>query len=271
MPIRRVVSKWAKTDALLSSPELRPYVPETRKFGRPALEEMLHRFGMVYVKPIRGTFGLGVIRVEYDAFAAEPYFFQSGERLYRFASFDAMYAALQLAKRPRDYLVQQGIELLRHHGRRFDFRVMVQQTPTGRWESTGTIGRLAHPRKIVTNYHSGGTPLPFETLMKEACARRGIPLADYRNRLHLLGVHTAQTLELRFPGLKEIGIDVAVDRDMKPWILEVNTKPDPYIFLHLPDRGVYRRIRAYAVAYGRFRKKSKRVRRRRGGSRRKTG
>ncbi|MBB6674413.1 YheC/YheD family protein [Cohnella nanjingensis] len=260
MPIRRVRSKWAKTDALLASPEMKEFVPVTRKFDLRTVREMLHQLGMVYVKPVHGTFGRGVIRVEYVAGLPSPYRFQSGERLYRFDTFDAMYAKLLQVKKPRDYLVQQGIELLRHDGRRFDFRIMVQHNPAGRWASTGIIGRLSHPRKIVTNYHSGGTPLPFEALMQEACAKNGADLGEYRERLRTLGVRVAKTLELRFPGLKEIGIDVAIDQEMKPWILEVNTLPDPYIFLRLRDRSVYRRIRAYAVAYGRFPKTARRRR-----------
>ncbi|WP_338130749.1 YheC/YheD family protein [Cohnella ginsengisoli] len=149
---------------------------------------------------------------------------------------------------------QQGIELLKQDGRRFDFRVMVQMNPAGQWETTGIIGRLAHPRKIVTNYHAGGTPLPMETLMKTHLEKAGRTSRGYRRELSKLGVDVALVLGKRFPGLKEIGIDVAVDTALKPWILEVNTLPDPYIFLRLPDRGVYRRIRKYAIAYGRFRR-----------------
>jgi len=257
MPIRRISSKWAKTEALLSSPELSSRVPDTRRFDKETVRGMLDEHGMIYVKPVNGTYGRGVIRLDRLSNPDGAYSLQSGNKRFVFSGFDEMYDALLKLKRPRPYLSQQGIELLKHDGRRFDFRVMVQMSRARRWETTGIIGRLAHPRKIVTNYHAGGTPMPLERLMKAHLEAAGRTAGDYRRELSELGEDVAVTLGTRFPGLKEIGIDVAVDTELKPWILEVNTLPDPYIFLKLPDRSVYRRIRRYAAAYGRFRRKAR--------------
>ncbi|MDI4649449.1 YheC/YheD family protein [Cohnella hashimotonis] len=257
MPIRRISSKWAKTEALLASAELRGLVPNTRPFERDTVRDMLGDYGMIYVKPVNGTFGNGVIRLGRSVDPDESYTLQAGEKQLSFPSFDEMYDALLKLKRPRPYLSQQGIELLKQDGRRFDFRVMVQVNPAGQWETTGIIGRLAHPRKIVTNYHAGGTPMPMETLMKTHLEKAGRTIRGFRTELSRLGVNVASALGKRFPGLKEIGIDIAVDTALKPWILEVNTLPDPYIFMRLPDRTVYRRIRKYAIAYGRFRRSAR--------------
>ncbi|MBB6731697.1 YheC/YheD family protein [Cohnella zeiphila] len=254
MAIQRVRSKKAKTEALLANPKMREHIPETTTMHRDSVREMLGRYGMIYVKPVNGTFGQGVIRIEKNQRAPYPYRFQAGERKYRFETFERMFEELQTVKRKKNYLVQQGIELLKHDGRRFDFRVMVQRSPQNRWESTGIIGRLANPRKIVTNYHSGGTPMPPEDLLREHLG--GTPaLHSFMQKLRGLGEDVARTLERRFPRLKEIGVDVAVGEDLKPWILEVNTLPDPFIFRKLRDRSVFRRIYSYAVAYGRFSRK----------------
>jgi glutathione synthase/RimK-type ligase-like ATP-grasp enzyme len=250
MSIQRIRSKWAKTDALLADPVIREYVPITQSFGHSNVEQMLDQHGMIYVKPIHGTFGNGVIRIEKRTGDAEPYFFQSGERKYAFASFDEMYRKLLVVKKRRDYIVQQGIHLLKFAGRRFDLRVMVQKNPLSRWETTGIIGRVAHPRKIVTNYHAGGMPMPVMKLLTGSLSEEQSIL--YRTRLRKLGVDIAKTMEKRFPRLKEIGVDVAIDENFKPWILEVNTLPDPFLFRKLSSRTVFKRIYSYAVAYGRF-------------------
>ncbi|QMV42198.1 YheC/YheD family protein [Cohnella cholangitidis] len=250
MSIQRVRSKKAKTDALLADPDLRNDVPDTRIFERATVAQMLEQYGMIYVKPVNGTFGNGVIRVEKQTEAAQPFFFQSGETKHSFVSFDEMYNELQLAKKNKPYLAQQGIHLLKHSGRRFDLRIMVQKNPRLQWETTGMIGRVAHPRKIVTNYHAGGTPMPVDLLLKNYLSAE--EWKRYETRLRKQGVNIARALEKRFPRLKEIGIDIAIDQDMKPWILEVNTLPDPYLFKKLPNRAVFRTIYSYAVAYGRF-------------------
>lgn len=259
MAIRRVVSKWAKTNALLDDPDLKKFVPATLPFHEHTVRQMLNRLKMVYVKPVNGTFGKGVIRVEQSADAEFPYGFQSGERQYRYRTFEAMFRKLLAVKRKRPYLVQQGIELLKYRGRRFDIRLMVQKNPKRKWVSTGLIGRLAHPRKIVTNYHSGGTPMPVEKLLGPHMEPQ--LFADYRADLLEFGTAVAGVIETKFPGVKELGIDIGIDSTGKPWILEVNTSPDPFIFRKLPDRSVFRRIYRYAVHYGRFNRRRKRSKR----------
>ena len=256
MAIQRVLSKLAKTDVLLKHGELRDHIPDTRKLSHQSITDMIHTYGMVYVKPDVGTFGSGVIRVER---APEGFRAQLGTRVYKFGSIDGLYAGLLRIKHRGTYVVQRGIHLLKHKGRRFDIRVMVQMSPRGAWETTGIIGRLAHPKRIVTNYHSGGTPMSFQSLMASHLS------ADrqqaYMTKLRALGTRTARQLQTRYPGLKELGLDVAVDRDLRPWILEVNTKPDPFLFRKLKDKSVFRKVYRYADAYGRFKKKRRSVRR----------
>ncbi|MBW5448812.1 YheC/YheD family protein [Cohnella sp. CFH 77786] len=249
MRIQRVRSKWAKTEALLADPDVKRFVPETRPYSREKLKEMLHRMGMVYVKPVNGTFGKGVIRVEKNNGDDRPYGFQSGVRKYRYETFGQMFGKLEEVKLSKPYLVQQGIELLQHADRRFDLRLMVQHNSRSEWVSTGLIGRVAHPRKIVTNYHSGGTPMGPEKLFEPYMSPE--QFAQFRDGLCKLGTMVASAMSRKYPRLKEIGIDFAIDRTLKPWILEVNTKPDPYIFRKLPDPSVFRRICRYAVQYGR--------------------
>lgn len=257
MSIQRVRSKWAKTDVLLADPALKEFVPATRGFHRSTVEQMLEQFEMIYVKPIYGTFGSGVIRVEKNAGIIPKYSFQSGETKYSYSTFDDMYRKLLSVKKNRAYLTQQGIHLLKYSGKRFDLRVMVQKNPQSHWETTGMIGRVAHPRKIVTNYHAGGTPMPVTRLLKGSLSADQV--ISYQSRLRKLGVDIAKSLENRYPRIKEIGVDIAIDHNHKPWVLEVNTMPDPFLFKKLPNRTVFRKIYAYAIAYGRFTARKRKI------------
>jgi hypothetical protein len=137
--------------------------------------------------------------------------------------------------------VQKAIELLEYDSRPFDVRVMVQRRGASLWEVTGIIGRVAHPAKIVTNYHNGGTPLPVERLLAPHIPGTGERTA-YVDSLHRLGRRIAAYMQTGFRWVDAIGIDFAVDRELRPWVLEVNTLPDMNIFRTLPDKSVFRRM-----------------------------
>ena len=115
--IQHVRSKLAKTGALLRRHDLRSLIPDTRRLSKQSLSDMMNAYGMVYVKPDIGTFGSGVIRVER---ASEGYRAQLGDRAYKFGTIDALYDGLLRMKHRGAYIVQRGIHLLKHTGRRFD-------------------------------------------------------------------------------------------------------------------------------------------------------
>lgn len=253
MSIQYVYSKWEKTNVLLHSAALREYIPVTKLFSHEHLLLMLTEYGMVYVKPVNGTFGKGVMRVERLKPANKGFKYQLNTTIRTFPTFELLYQSLVKKINGRRYLVQKGIDLLRHKKRRFDIRVMVQRNDHNNWEATGIIGRLAHPAKVVTNYHNGGTPMSFERLMSthQSPTQKMI----YAMRLKQISLDIAKELEKHYPGLKELGIDIAIDQQFRPWILEVNTKPDAFIFRKLEDKTIFRKIYKYAVSYGRYKKK----------------
>ncbi|QYK67205.1 YheC/YheD family protein [Paenibacillus sp. S02] len=234
-------SKWHKTQLLLQHGSIKPYVPETRKYNKANLKSMLEKYGMVYVKPERGTFGKGVMRVEQEA--GQRFAYQYEETRQEFKHLDALYTSLSKHTGKKSYLIQKGIHLLRHQMRYFDIRVMVQRNEKGLWESTGIIGRLGHPRKIVTNYHSGGKPMALEQLLKSHLSQS--KQAELVKKLNELGLTIAKQLQKTYPNFRQIGVDIGLDHHFIPWIIEVNTKPDPYIFNQLTDKSMYRKVLSY--------------------------
>lgn len=241
------MSKWRKTRVLWRKLALRENIPETKLMSRASLEEMLNRYHMVYIKPDVGTYGNGVMRVEVKEDGL--YRYQNGLRVKSFTSYNQMYESIRKSTRRRRYLVQKGIHLTKYRKRRFDIRVMVQQTPKHIWETTGVIGRVGDPRKVVTNVHNGGKITPIETLL--AAYMPETKRHAFISRLKRLGTTAAKQLHSQFRGLKEIGLDVALDQQLHPWVLEANTCPDPYIFNKLKDKRIYGKIIRYARAYGR--------------------
>ncbi|MEK3876972.1 YheC/YheD family protein [Paenibacillus sp. FSL M7-0420] len=261
--ISRISNKLTKTTVLAKKSELKRHIPETRQLSRRVLQAMLQNHQMVYIKPCCGSLGEGVIRVEQrmlrsssgaggsgtDSGTRRSYRYQAGTRIRTFGNYNEAYQALLAETRGRSYLVQKGIRLLTYGGRPFDIRVMVQRNLQGEWEATGAAGRVAHPQKVVTNGSQGGTIYPVETLLK--AYTRSEKSSELLAQMYKLGVKCALQLSSAYPGLKEIGLDLALDRRLTPWILEVNTAPDPCPFTKLKDTRMLDRIVRYGTAYGR--------------------
>lgn len=242
---RTLMSKWTKTKLLEKHHDVKSVIPDTRKFSKPALKSMLDHYEMVYVKPDVGTFGKGVTRVE--KLDGKGYSYQLGMKEKMNKDFNSLYESLQRLTGKKMYLIQKGIHLVKYNRRYFDVRVMVQLSPKGNWETTGVIGRVAHPGKIVTNYHSGGKPMDIKRLlgahMSSDCALKTMGV------LKKLGVKVARHMHAKHPGFRQIGLDIGFDKTWTPWILEVNTNPDPYIFNQLSDKSMYRKVMRYRGAY----------------------
>ncbi|MDU2240543.1 MAG: YheC/YheD family protein, partial [Paenibacillus sp.] len=119
---RQLANKWLKTEALLSNADVAAHIPQTRLYGADSLRSMLHQFGMVVIKPLRGGGGYGVIKVTY---AGGVYAYTYMSRRHGFGSFEAMFRALNRVKVGRKYMIQQGIHLARIAGRPIDYRVKV--------------------------------------------------------------------------------------------------------------------------------------------------
>ncbi|MEO3947520.1 YheC/YheD family protein [Gorillibacterium sp. CAU 1737] len=234
-------NKLTKTKYLLDHPQLKEYVPDTISESKGNLHAYLTRYRTVYVKPNNGTGGRGIIRVKIARDGA--YVFQLKDKKLQFRTYDGLYKAIEPITTRKVHLIQKGIPLLKIKGRPFDIRVMVQKEETGSWIHTGTIARIARPKLVVTNYHSGGTPIELEKLLIHFLPPKRVKV--YMKKLEALGVQIAEHMEEGYPFVTAIGVDIGLDAALRPWIIEVNTRPDPFIFKTLKDKRVFNRIYRY--------------------------
>ncbi|MGG6312983.1 YheC/YheD family protein [Paenibacillus macerans] len=259
MTIQRIASKWEKTKAIRLKKSLRPYIPDTRKYAFEHLRDMLEAYGYVFVKPDQGTYGNGVMSVEHWIDELAPgsppqYKLRYGIESALFPTIEELHAALTARIGPKPYLIQKGIHLLTYRRRKFDIRALVQQTPQRTWETTGFIGRVAAQQKVITNYHGGGNVMLIEDLLGPYMTPK--EFAEKYKEMKSVGVQVAAQMARRYPKIKEIGLDIAIDEQHQIWILEVNTLPALFPFKLLHPKEVYKKIRRYAVAYGRLKAKS---------------
>ncbi|AOZ92847.1 YheC/YheD family protein [Paenibacillus crassostreae] len=262
MAIQRISSKWSKTKVLLRDEHISTHIPVTCKYSPDALARLLSEFNVVFLKPDIGTYGRGVLSIEQlnqenlDSdvnIQTNPYLYRLryATKTLMFSSLEELDLGLQPYIHDCTYLIQQGIHLLNYNNRPFDLRVLTQKGPNQQWFSTGIIGRVAAPNKVITNHRSGGKCQTLETLLSPYM--NAMEILNQQRTLKKLGVAVAQQLQKKYPNIKELGLDIAIDDHYSPWILEVNTLPALFPFKkYIDDKEIYRRIHRYAVSYGRF-------------------
>ncbi|MBB6733650.1 YheC/YheD family protein [Cohnella zeiphila] len=242
-------SKWTKTKWLLERQDLQEYIPETKLFDKTNLEEMLIMYPVVYFKPVRGWGGSNIVRI---LKTEEGYRTRSNAGQDDWPTPDSLYEELDRLAKTRPYLLQKGIDLARTKGMPFDLRVMVQKSSRGTWKSTAIFAKIGKPGKVATNYNQGGK-LGFLKSTLSGAGYGPSRIGRTRSELERMGVEVGKCFDGHNKGFRELGLDIGLDPDGKPWILEVNTRPQFYPLKHFKDQTVYRRILSYAKQYGRTR------------------
>jgi hypothetical protein len=214
-----LASKWAKTEALLSHPGLTGHIPPTSRYSIDQLRRMLAAHGMVVLKPVVGSGGVGIIKVMRSGLGY-AYFHRQQTR--RFATFDALANALRGWTSKKNYLIQKGIWLATVNGRPIDYRVKYVKTWKG-WEIRSIVGRIAKRGLFVTNLSQGG-----ELVMGGQGIRASLGpsyVKEKKRKMRELTAIGTRVLEQRFPGVSQLGFDYGIDRQGKIWIFEVNFRP----------------------------------------------
>jgi hypothetical protein len=208
-------------------PALR-YLPESHSYtGTAQLRRMCARYRSVFLKPITGSLGKGIIRITRKPSGGYVVDVSSVGTTARqsYATLDALIQGLAGKLRVNKYQIQRGLELIRVGNRPVDFRALTQKDKNGKWHVTSVVARIAGNERFVSNVAQGGTIGPVrQTVAKSnlAAGRSGV-----LERLKRAAATIAQGIEACIPAhFGELGIDLAVDRSTgRVWLLEVNSKP----------------------------------------------
>ncbi|MBM7567525.1 hypothetical protein JOC55_004494 [Paenibacillus sacheonensis] len=243
-----VKSKWTKTKWLRADRALRRFIPETKRFTRSSLKKMTVRYKTVYFKPTDGTGGSGIARIL--RVSSRKYSVKKDTRTFRVSSFGSLYGRLTRIARGRGYLLQKGIKLQTSGGRPFDVRMTMQRAGSGKWAHSALFVKLGLRNKVVTNFHQGGKLAFIEPTLRRS-GYGAARVSGYKRQIRKLGRQTARCFDRHSVRFNELGLDVALDRQGRLWILEVNTRPNLSALKHLPDKSMYRTAMRYSKRYGR--------------------
>ncbi|WP_110928986.1 YheC/YheD family endospore coat-associated protein [Bacillus massiliglaciei] len=226
-------NKWDVHERLAADPGAKPFLPETRPFDSfSSIETMLSEYRQVYIKPINGSLGLGIHQIVYDS--KEHWYYcrykneKNENKLQRFPSLESLMNHVFKGSPLDNFIVQQGIPLLKYEKRSVDFRVHTNKDSDGNWQISAIAAKVAGPGSVTTHVKNGGT---IKTLAELFPAEEEAQLAE--KKLSEAALILSKSLEERMEGIiAEIGFDLALDKDQHVWMFEANSKPGRSIFSH---------------------------------------
>ncbi|SHE76251.1 YheC/D like ATP-grasp [Seinonella peptonophila] len=245
-------NKWSIHQLLGNHPQTYTFFPETHLSPSiETIEKMIQKHRAVYLKPSGGSLGLGIFRITH--IPGKGYFcrYHQGSRnvLRRFKSIRRLisYYFGDQSRRFHTYIVQQGIQLIKYHGRPVDFRLHLHKDATGDWQVVAIGCKMAGSGCVTTHVRTGGSIVPTSKLLQEICGERS---SWVENQLKSAAVEIASVLEQQVEGpLGELGLDIGLDTDMQIWLFEINAKPGRHIFDHPTLREAGRQSAKFITDY----------------------
>jgi hypothetical protein len=234
------IGKMSKHIEMLQRPVLRRHLPETYWLTYRRAKRMLRRYPSIFIKPNHGSGGSGIIRVTRRRNGKEV---RCGNRL-KFVRSGSMYKAIRSYMKPSErYIVQRGLRLAKYHGSIFDARIYMQK-PRSKWVISGMSARVAAPNHYVTNYHKGGHGKPLDIVLSALFANNRRKVKKCLNEIRHLSFLVANTINKRH-SIRELGIDLAIEKSSRIWIIEANSHPGHMLFTQLPNKSMLRTILRY--------------------------
>lgn len=220
------LDKWLTHQLLQSFPHLHPYLPETMLFAeKNQLKDYLIAKNELFLKPVHGSQGKRIFKLDrHEGTVKVNYSSSKSGKTIEYSAFEEMYNEIKKLITKEPYLIQQAIPLLCYYGKPIDFRLLCYRSAKGKWQVSSSVARMTGEHTFVTNLAQGGKLFPVFLVLED--------LFDKREAYHLkkfmyeAAIHVSDSLSAMLDGVfAEFAIDMALDVNGRPWVLEVNTKP----------------------------------------------
>lgn len=256
------LDKWEAYQLLQEDPQLRAHLPETRLLHTGAdITDLTARYPTVFLKPVAGSVGRGIIRASYQPSGLTRLEYISA-KTGQLRAVEGSTAQLDrwAQERRGDYIVQQGLDLAVFYGRSVDIRVLVQKDGDGSWQVTGMGARVAAPNRFTANLHTGGHGISLSLLAGAIFPDDQESQALLEMEVQSLAARTAQAVDAAAGPMGELGLDFGVDSGGRMWYIEQNAQPGRTLFEHLGREDLSELSHRRPVQYARYLARAKSAR-----------
>ncbi|MBC5637937.1 YheC/YheD family protein [Ornithinibacillus sp. BX22] len=173
------------------------------------------------LKPIMGRQGLFIYYVEKNG----NHFIIHEDKKERILGKEKFTMWIQdvILKNKNSYMIQKYIHARTNAGEPFDIRAHVQKNNEGKWQITKIYPRIGNKKSILSNISRGGRTQELDVFLTNEYGAKGKQYAEELRKLSLdITYHLDKLYGLV---LDELGLDLAIDKNGRFWLHEVNNGP----------------------------------------------
>ncbi|TXC92804.1 hypothetical protein FS935_00970 [Metabacillus litoralis] len=236
---------------LRDEPTISKHLPSTHIFSNNQdFIRFLHEEKKIILKPVDLSRGRGIFILEENE-NREGYVLYDYRKKYRIRHLIQdekilmeMLDNLEICK--QQYLYQTYISLLKVNERPFDVRVVMQKNKRMEWDCTGIECRVAGENEELTNIARGGFAMTLEEVIRKS--NKPLSYASIHQKVIEVCHNFCLVMTKHAQHYAEFGIDIALDEEGYPWILEANIFPSFKGFKKM-DYDTYLKIRYQPLFY----------------------
>ncbi|WP_053362682.1 YheC/YheD family protein [Bacillus sp. FJAT-27251] len=212
-----IFNKWEFHDALVKSDDTSSHVLPTCPYTDPLqLIEMLNTHPEVYLKPVKGSLGKGVFKI---ANLQSHYEVKFGKGEKQKAKKKGIERFCEQMLSEKQYLIQKAVNT-KYKNKKVDFRVIMQKDETKQWKCTTIFARYGKRERITTNY--AGSLVSGIDALETVFQMKHNEAIEKQKEVITICKKVCLQLEEAFGLYGDLGLDVIIDEDLKPWVLEAN-------------------------------------------------
>ncbi|MFL0247878.1 YheC/YheD family protein [Candidatus Clostridium stratigraminis] len=244
-------NKWETHEVLSMDSAIINYLPYTEKYCHPyQLLDILDKYNSVYIKDSGGRLGKNIFKLQKADGGLYILSYQISGTKYSdkltLQEVHSKFAAERLLG--KNIIIQQGIDVAFLDLHPFDVRILAQKNELTNWEVVDKSIRIASPGSIVTNISSGGKVEKFDSVIPLLFSNSAF-LSD---QVDILVIRVCEALERKYGMLGELGIDAAIDKSGRVWLIEVNGKPAKLCIYHSSNLELINRSCRNIVRYSKL-------------------
>ncbi len=248
----RYFSKWDMYEWFSSDKRINYHMPYTLKYNSDKdVLDMLERFEKVYIKPVSGMKGHGIVQVKKKANSVVFKYRENGIN-HELEMEDSHEIKRYIQKRfyQGKCLVQQAIDLMEYNERIVDFRCALQKNQSDMWVCNTIFGRCGDKDSIVSNISSGGTAFSAEELLKNVFPHSKESVSALIKRMESLALDACFVLDEFGINCGTLGLDIGIDKQGYLWLIEINNRdPSPQFALDINEEQLYYTIKTSPLFY----------------------